>query len=95
MARTTYLSDFCEWAESGGSLTGSPFVRAFAAVGIPYAAGAMNVVVISAAISSANSNLYSTTRMLLSLARSLRPSRMSSPVMRSFASARGIPCSPA
>ena len=32
--------------------------------------GAMNVVVISAAISSANSNLYSTTRMLLSLARS-------------------------
>ena len=30
----------------------------------------MNVVVISAAISSANSNLYLTTRMLLSLARS-------------------------
>jgi L-asparagine transporter-like permease len=45
-------------------------VRAFTAIGIPYAAGAMNLVVISAAISSANSNLYSTTRMLLSLARS-------------------------
>ena len=60
------------WRElaEGGGVTGSPFVRAFAAVGIPYAAGAMNVVVISAAISSANSNLYSTTRMLLSLARS-------------------------
>ena len=55
---------------SGGGITGSPFVRAFAAVGIPYAAGAMNLVVISAAISSANSNLYMTARMLLSLAQS-------------------------
>ena len=41
--------------ESGGSVTGSPFVRTFTAVGIPYAAGAMNLVVISAALSSANS----------------------------------------
>jgi amino acid transporter, AAT family len=57
-------------AESGGGLTGSPFVRAFAAVGIPYAAGVMNLVVISAALSSANTNLYTTTRMLFSLARS-------------------------
>ena len=55
--------------ESGGSVTGSPFVRTFTAVGIPYAAGAMNLVVISAALSSANSNLYLTTRMLFSLAR--------------------------
>src|SRR5439155_18981727 len=56
--------------EGGGGVTGSPFVRAFAAVGIPYAAGVMNLVVISAALSSANSNLYLTTRMLFSLARS-------------------------
>ena len=56
-------------AESGGSLTGSPFVRTFAAIGIPYAAGAMNLVVISAALSSANSDLYLTTRMLFSLSR--------------------------
>ncbi len=55
---------------SSGGITGSPFVRAFAAVGIPFAAGAMNLVVISAAVSSANSNLYMTARMLLSLARS-------------------------
>jgi amino acid transporter, AAT family len=53
---------------SGGGITGSPFVRAFSAVGIPFAAGAMNMVVISAAVSSANSNLYMTARMLLSLA---------------------------
>jgi amino acid transporter, AAT family len=55
---------------SSGGITGSPFVRAFAAVGIPFAAGAMNMVVISAAVSSANSNLYMTARMLLSLAQS-------------------------
>ena len=56
--------------ESGGSVTGSPFVRTFTAIGIPYAAGAMNLVVITAALSSANSNLYLTTRMLFSLSRS-------------------------
>jgi len=56
--------------EGGGGISGSPFVRAFAAVGIPFAAGVMNVVVISAALSSANSNLYLTTRMVFSLSRS-------------------------
>ena len=56
--------------EGGGGITGSPFVRAFATIGIPYAAGVMNLVVISAALSSANSNLYLTTRMLFSLSRS-------------------------
>jgi amino acid transporter, AAT family len=56
--------------EGGRGLTGSPFVRAFAAAGVPYAAGIMNLVVISAALSSANSNLYLTTRMLFSLSRS-------------------------
>jgi L-asparagine transporter-like permease len=64
------MSPWQELAEGGGGLTGSPFVRAFAAIGIPYAAGAMNLVVISAAVSSANSNLYMTSRMLLSLSRS-------------------------
>jgi AAT family amino acid transporter len=60
------------WTEigRGAGITGSPFVRAFVAIGIPHAAGAMNLVVISAALSSANSNLYLTTRMLFSLARS-------------------------
>ena len=57
-------------AEGGRGITGSPFVRAFTSVGIPYAAGVMNLVVISAALSSANTNLYSTTRMLFSLSRS-------------------------
>src|SRR5436190_4486861 len=64
------MTPWRQLAESAGTITGSPFVRAFAAIGIPSAAGAMNIVVISAAMSSANSNLYMTARMLLSLARS-------------------------
>jgi AAT family amino acid transporter len=56
--------------EGARGITGSPFVRAFASAGIPYAAGVMNLVVISAALSSANSNLYLSTRMLFSLSRS-------------------------
>ncbi|MGA8103231.1 MAG: amino acid permease [Candidatus Acidiferrales bacterium] len=54
---------------SGNGLTASPFVQAFSAVGIPYAAGIMNAVVITAALSSSNTDLYLTTRMLYSLAR--------------------------
>jgi L-asparagine transporter-like permease len=54
---------------SGNGLNASPFVQAFAAVGIPYAAGIMNAVVITAALSSSNTDLYLTTRMLYSLAR--------------------------
>ena len=56
------------WNQTGaGTLAGSPFVVAFARVGIPGAAGLMNLVVISAALSSANTNLYTTSRMLYSL----------------------------
>jgi len=63
------MTPWPQLAEGGGGVTGSPFVRAFAAIGVPFAAGAMNLVVISAAVSSANSNLYMTSRMLLSLGR--------------------------
>jgi amino acid transporter, AAT family len=51
-------------------IDGSPFVSAFAGVGIPYAASIMNLVVITAALSSCNADLYLTTRMLFSLSRS-------------------------
>jgi L-asparagine transporter-like permease len=51
-------------------ISGSPFVSAFAGVGIPYAASIMNLVVITAALSSSNADLYLTTRMLFSLSRS-------------------------
>lgn len=46
----------------------SPFVTAFTGVGLPAAAGVLNFVVITAALSAFNSGLYSTGRMLHSLA---------------------------
>ena len=52
----------------GGSITASPFVKVFDSAGIPAAAGIMTFVVLTAALSSANTNLYLTTRMLHSLA---------------------------
>src|SRR5215831_673154 len=55
---------------AGTGITGSPFVSAFSAVGIPYVASIMNLVVITAALSSSNTDLYLTTRMLFSLSRS-------------------------
>lgn len=48
----------------------SPFVRVFEMIGIPAAASLMNLVVLTAALSSINTNLYLTSRMLFSLARS-------------------------
>ncbi len=57
------------WDKMGSGLTGSPFVFAFRSAGIPYAAGIMNLVVITAALSSANANLYLTSRTLFSLSR--------------------------
>jgi amino acid transporter, AAT family len=57
------------WNQEGGTLSGSPFVSAFAAAHIPYAAAIMNFVVLTAALSSVNTNLYLATRMLFSLGR--------------------------
>ena len=57
------------WNQTGGDITASPFVRAFSAAGIPYAASIMNLVVITAALSSSNADLYLSTRMIFSLAR--------------------------
>jgi len=48
----------------------SPFVRTFEMMGIRSAADVMNIVVLTAALSSINTNLYLTSRMLFSLARS-------------------------
>lgn len=55
------------WNQVG--LGESPFVRAFETVGIPAAAGIMNFVVLTAALSSVNCNLYLMARMLFSLSR--------------------------
>jgi L-asparagine transporter-like permease len=58
------------WNQTGSSsVSGSPFVTAFAAAHIPFAAAIMNFVVLTAALSSVNTNLYLATRMLFSLGR--------------------------
>src|SRR5258707_8533247 len=55
------------WTQVG--LGESPFVRVFESAGIPAAAAVMNFIVLTAALSSVNCNLYLTSRMLFSLAR--------------------------
>jgi len=58
------------WNQTGSStVSGSPFVTAFASAHIPFAAAIMNFVVLTAALSSVNTNLYLSTRMLFSLGR--------------------------
>ncbi len=58
------------WTHAGAqAVSESPFVKVFATLGIPYAAGIMNFVVLTAALSSMNTNLYLCTRMMFSLAR--------------------------
>jgi L-asparagine transporter-like permease len=50
-------------------VTESPFVTVFRMVGIPAATSLMSFVILTAALSGANANLYSASRMLFSLAR--------------------------
>lgn len=50
--------------------TSSPFVQVFAAIGIPGAAGILNFVVLTAAMSATNSAIFSTSRSLYALAKS-------------------------
>ena len=55
--------------QPGHDITVSPFVRVFEIVHIPAAAHIINFVVLTAALSSMNCNLYLGTRMIFSLAR--------------------------
>jgi AAT family amino acid transporter len=58
------------WINAGAKeISQSPFVLVFDHVGIAYAAGIMNFVVMTAALSSMNTNLYLTSRMIFSLSR--------------------------
>jgi amino acid transporter, AAT family len=58
------------WTDLGRAIVKeSPFVKVFAGLGVPSAAGVMNLVVISAALSSMNTSLYLCARMLFSLSR--------------------------
>ena len=61
------LAALTPWNQMG--VGESPFVRVLSGLGIPGAAGVMNLVVLSAALSSSNANLYLIARTLFSLAR--------------------------
>src|SRR6185503_16804647 len=66
----TIVVAFVPWTETGAKVVEqSPFVRVFAQSGVMYAAGIMNFVVMSAALSSMNTNVYLCSRMLFSLSR--------------------------
>ncbi|CHB48148.1 TPA: amino acid permease [Salmonella enterica subsp. enterica serovar Typhi] len=50
-----------------GTAAGSPFVTFFSKLGVPYIGSIMNIVVLTAALSSLNSGLYCTGRILRSM----------------------------
>jgi len=64
----TILVGVVPWSQTG--IQESPFVLVYQKIGIPGAAGLMNFVVLTAALTSINVNLYTASRMLFSLSRS-------------------------
>lgn len=58
-----------ERIQPGANVAASPFVKVFQLIGVPAAAHIVNFVVITAAASSMNCNLYLVSRMMFSLAR--------------------------
>jgi amino acid transporter, AAT family len=67
MGSIAVLVGVMPWNRVG--VTESPFVTVFRTVGIPAASSLMSFVILTAALSGANANLYSASRMLFSLAR--------------------------
>ncbi len=78
------LAVILPWNSS--ELAASPYVSAFAKMGIPYAADIMNAVVLTAVLSCLNSGLYTASRMLFVLA-----ARREAPVKLIVVSASGVP----
>jgi AAT family amino acid transporter len=72
------------WTQAG--LSESPFVRVFQATGIPLGGAIMNFVVLTAALSSINAQLYLSTRLLFSLSRGSY-----APKFLGALNARGVP----
>lgn len=68
----------------------SPFVQLFVLAGIPAAASLINFVVLTSATSSANSGIFSTSRMLYGLAEEGHAPRGLSKLSRAAVPARGL-----
>ncbi|MGV9788896.1 amino acid permease [Streptomyces sp. NPDC003435] len=77
-----------KWTEFAPGV--SPFVKAFAMIGIPAGAGIVNFVVLTAALSSCNSGMYSTGRMLRTLADNGEAPRVFAKLSSSKTPALGI-----
>ncbi|OPF74602.1 L-asparagine permease [Streptomyces antioxidans] len=75
-----------------GSYSGdeSPFVTVLSKIGVPAAGGVMNLVVLTAAMSSLNSGLYSTGRILRSMAMSGSAPRFTGAMSRTHVPYGGI-----
>ena len=69
------------WSDIGQS--GSPFVLTFDKIGIPAAAGIINFVVVTAALSSCNAGIFSTGRMLNNLAENGEAPRIFAKISKS------------
>jgi amino acid transporter, AAT family len=67
LGAVSVLVGIMPWDRAG--VSESPFVTVFRLIHIPAASGLMNFVILTAALSSANANLYAASRMLFSLAR--------------------------
>ncbi|MPW20426.1 D-alanine/D-serine/glycine transporter [Paraburkholderia piptadeniae] len=68
----------------------SPFVQLFLLAGFPAAAGVINLVVISSAMSAANSGVFATSRMLFGLAAGQHGSKYFMKLSRSSVPVRGL-----
>lgn len=68
----------------------SPFVAMFALAGLPAAAGVINLVVLTSAASSANSGIFSTSRMLYGLAEDREAPARFGRLSRRHVPARGL-----
>jgi len=95
----TILVGVIPWTEvqPGQNITVSPFVRVFDLMHVPVAAGIINFVVLTAALSGMNCCLYLCTRMIFSLARGGyapallgRVSESGAPIPAVMASAGGL-----
>lgn len=70
--------------------TKSPFIMLFAFAGIPIAAALVNFVVLTSAASSANSGIYSTSRMLFGLALTRKAPKIFAKLSRTAVPATGL-----
>ncbi|MED1204490.1 amino acid permease [Heyndrickxia acidicola] len=73
------------WKLAGG-VNNSPFVKVMGILNIPYASGIMNFIILTAALSAMNSQLYASTRMMFSLSKA-----QFAPAFLGKVSKRGVP----